>query len=141
MWAAVILHYLDRRYKLLLWGRGPAIADSLDQPDLCIFAESVLGRSIEFDALPMVANIGLLAARRASAVLPAELAGAAARLPLVDIARLRARDAAQYVHQNWVAITSATLDASPCLRTTLLSWRDLYEAALVGRFEGASVVA
>jgi glycosyltransferase involved in cell wall biosynthesis len=62
-WAASILHVLDERYKLLVWGRGdelgPIHAFPRQQgiPDLLSIAEERLGRRVEFEELLPAADV------------------------------------------------------------------------------------
>ena len=69
-----ILHVLDPRCRLLIWGRGPAVqrlerlARALHQPRALIVAESKLGHSIEFERLVPLADLALLAAPAAPAM-------------------------------------------------------------------------
>jgi len=65
--AVSILHVLDERYRLLIWGRGQAVArlerlaKLLRQPRLLIVAERKLGRAIEFEKLLPLADVALVA--------------------------------------------------------------------------------
>lgn len=87
--AASILHVLDERYKLLLWGRGDQLARAaamgrkLNQPGLVRVAEQRLGRAVEFEELLPAADAVLVAARGAVATLPIAICMAAG-LPIVS---------------------------------------------------------
>lgn len=87
-WAAGILHVYDPRYRLLLWGRGPA-ADSvyrfnrrLIDPQLLCMAQRHLGRDTEYEELLSVADMVLVTAEGPVAPLPICMAMAAG-LPIV----------------------------------------------------------
>ncbi|HYE17187.1 MAG TPA: glycosyltransferase [Tepidisphaeraceae bacterium] len=75
-WTASILHVLDPKLRLLLWGRGPqagAVAtfgDKARQPGLMTFAERRLGRRVEFEELLGVADMAVVAATGPVATLP-----------------------------------------------------------------------
>lgn len=62
-----ILHVLDPRYRLLIWGRGQSLerlqrlAQSLRQPRLLVMAERVLSRRIEFERLVRLVDLALIA--------------------------------------------------------------------------------
>jgi glycosyltransferase involved in cell wall biosynthesis len=66
--AASILHVLDPRCRLLVWGRGPTLphlrhlAGSLRQPLVLVVAEERLGRRIDFEALLGAADVALVTA-------------------------------------------------------------------------------
>ena len=89
-WAAVVLHVLDRRNKLLLWGRGPLAEKTsrfvhrLGQPDLCSIAAERLGGSITFEQLLPAVDIALVTAAGPVATLPIAVCMAAA-LPIVGV--------------------------------------------------------
>lgn len=88
VWATSILHVLDDRYRLLLWGHGrglhlaTSLARDLAQPRLMVIAERQLGRQVEFEDLPGVADAALVAARGDVPLLPI-LDCMAAALPIV----------------------------------------------------------
>lgn len=62
-----ILHVLDPRYRMLIWGRGQTVgrleslARSFRQPQLLVVAERTLGRRIEFERLVRSADLALVA--------------------------------------------------------------------------------
>lgn len=68
--AVSILHVLEPRCRMLIWGRGPLVgrlgrlARSLRQPELLIQAEADLGRKLEFERLIRVADLALIASPR-----------------------------------------------------------------------------
>jgi len=88
-WAAGILNVLDRRRRLILWGRGDRVdslrnfADRLRQPNLLTLAEQRLGRSIDFEELTTVADMAVWASRGGAATLPLHICMAAG-LPIVS---------------------------------------------------------
>lgn len=69
-----ILHVLDQRCRLLIWGRGPSVkrlerlARLLRQPRALIVAESKLGNQIEFERLVPLADLALVASPAALAM-------------------------------------------------------------------------
>lgn len=85
--AVSILHVLDERHRLLIWGRGDAVsrlerlARLLRQPRLLVAAEPRLGRRIDFECLTRVADLAL-ASSQAPAPIPVGLCMAAG-LPIV----------------------------------------------------------
>ena len=87
-WAATIVNILDRRTRVLTWGRGPqalAVADfaaRLAQPELVIPAEQRLGQPIDFEDLLPAADVLLVPATAPDATLPIATAMAAG-LPAV----------------------------------------------------------
>jgi glycosyltransferase involved in cell wall biosynthesis len=89
VWATSILHVLDARWKLLLWGRGMQIGQlerfggGLDQPDLLSTAERRLGRPVEPEELLPAADMVLVTARGITSTLPVAICMAAA-LPIVS---------------------------------------------------------
>jgi glycosyltransferase involved in cell wall biosynthesis len=90
-WAACVLHVLDRRNRLLLWGRGPLaeqterFVERLRQPGLYRVATHRLGRPPSFEQLASVADVGLLTPTSAVDTLPIAIA-MAAMLPMIAIA-------------------------------------------------------
>jgi glycosyltransferase involved in cell wall biosynthesis len=124
-WAVSILNYLDKRYRLLCWGRGPQLqamrrfAIELSQPDLLCFAEQRLGQSIEFETLCSAADATLVTATDPVATLPIAVCMASG-LPTVAtvtytvselledrhtalmVARPTARSLAQRIMDLWV---------------------------------------
>src|SRR5687767_6498869 len=87
-WAGAIAHYLDPRYKLLLWGRGEragAVSRRADAvaADLLSAAEPVLRESVEFESLLPAADAVLITARGPVPTLPIAVCMAAG-LPIVS---------------------------------------------------------
>jgi len=89
VWTGAILHVLDPRYKMLLWGRGPLarqvkrLAERQHQPGLVNTAEHRLGRRVEFEELVPAADLVLVSATGAVDTLPIAIAMAAG-LPIVS---------------------------------------------------------
>jgi glycosyltransferase involved in cell wall biosynthesis len=85
-----ILHVLDERCRLLIWGRGPSVkrlerlARLLRQPRLLIAAESKLGHRIDFERLVPLADLALVASP-AAPPMPVAMCMAAG-LPIVSAA-------------------------------------------------------
>jgi glycosyltransferase involved in cell wall biosynthesis len=89
-WSAVVLHVLERRNRLLLWGRGPLAQKTsrfvhrLEQPGLCSIATEKLGQRITFEQLLPAADVALVTATGPVATLPIAACMAAA-LPIVAV--------------------------------------------------------
>jgi glycosyltransferase involved in cell wall biosynthesis len=89
VWATEILHVLDPRYKLLLWGRGTQIhevktfARQVTSSELLHVAEEKLPQSVEFEQLLAAADMILNTATGSVATLPLAICMAAA-LPIVS---------------------------------------------------------
>lgn len=150
IWSAAILNYLDRRHRLLLWGRGPLteglmrFADSLGLPGVCVFAEPALGRPVGFAELCPLANAALGTAGRIGPVLPAACCHAAG-LPVVAIPSPLGYELtgpsliAESSRPRPLASTlinlleQETLPADPPPVGPVTDWAQLYEDALVGR--------
>jgi glycosyltransferase involved in cell wall biosynthesis len=91
IWAAGILHVMDPRYKVLLWGRGPE-GESLRRhgrrmgaAEALRFATDELGPDCDFDQLLPAADVVLAPAERAVSTLPVAWAMGAG-LPIVATA-------------------------------------------------------
>jgi glycosyltransferase involved in cell wall biosynthesis len=88
--ATSILHVLDPRYRLLIWGRGREaesiawLAGKLRQPRLVVDAERRLGRRIDFEQLLGIADLALLTSDSTAPALPIEQC-ASAGLPLIAV--------------------------------------------------------
>jgi len=88
-WAVGIMHALDERYRLLLWGRGSEtnlvvrFVRKLRQPNLMISAESRLSRRVRFEELISVADAALISSRPFAPTLPVQICMAAG-LPIVS---------------------------------------------------------
>jgi glycosyltransferase involved in cell wall biosynthesis len=86
--AVSILHVLDPRCRLLIWGRGPTLpnlrhlAKSLRQPNVLVIAEERLGRRIEFEQLLGAADLSLITASGVTPSMPVAMCMAAG-LPIV----------------------------------------------------------
>jgi glycosyltransferase involved in cell wall biosynthesis len=76
LWAAAILNFLNPRYRLLIWGRGPMVesmkrfARLTASDSLLITAEAAIGSEIDFEQIVPVADIVLFCARAPSPILP-----------------------------------------------------------------------
>jgi glycosyltransferase involved in cell wall biosynthesis len=90
VWAASILHVLDPKYRLLLWGRGPLVAQAerfaqrTHQHGLLEVAERELRRRVPFEQLMSAADVVLVTATEPSPTLPVAVCMAAA-LPIVAL--------------------------------------------------------
>jgi glycosyltransferase involved in cell wall biosynthesis len=88
LWATGLLHVLDPRYRLLIWGRGAKVqscanlAGKLNQARALVMAEQTLGRKIEFAGLLPAADAVLFAPGGPTPVLPLALCMGAG-LPIV----------------------------------------------------------
>ncbi len=88
-WATGILHFIDPRYKLLVWGRGQnarqvvTLRERWQHPDLLVLAEQHLKRRLEFEDLLPAADVILITARGPVATLPIAISMAAG-LPIVS---------------------------------------------------------
>jgi len=76
LWAAAILNFLDPRYRLLIWGRGPMVgslrrlARAISTEALMVLAEPAIGGEIDFEQIVSAADIALFCARDPSPILP-----------------------------------------------------------------------
>ncbi len=76
LWAAAILNFLNPRYRLLIWGRGPMVESMrrfervTSSDHLLVTAESVLGGEIDFEQIVPAADMVLFCARAPSPILP-----------------------------------------------------------------------
>jgi len=90
VWAASILHVLDPRYRLLLWGRGPLaeqaerLSHRTQQPHLTSNAERKLKRAVRFEELLAAADAVLVTATGPVPTLPIAICMAAG-LPIVAL--------------------------------------------------------
>lgn len=87
VWAASIAHYLDPRYRTLLWGRGERAATAIARgravaDGMTAAAEPTLGTAVEFETLLPAADAVLVTARGPVATLPIAVCMAAG-LPIV----------------------------------------------------------
>lgn len=89
VWAMSMAHFLDARYRMLIWGRGERAgaaarqAQSLAGQGLLAVSETALGRRTEFEELLAAADTVLVTARGPVATLPIAVCMAAA-LPIVS---------------------------------------------------------
>jgi glycosyltransferase involved in cell wall biosynthesis len=89
LWAVSILHFRDPTQRLLLWGRGPHLDSTarfgrrFEQPDLFCIAEQRLGRRVEWEELPAVADAAIVAADGPVTPLPIAICMAAG-VPIVS---------------------------------------------------------
>jgi glycosyltransferase involved in cell wall biosynthesis len=80
LWAGSILHVLDQRYKVLIWGRGPMadacrrLAEKLNQPAVAVIAQEKLGRAVEYEELLAAADAVAFAPRGPTPLLPLMIA-------------------------------------------------------------------
>jgi glycosyltransferase involved in cell wall biosynthesis len=90
VWAASILHVLDPKYRLLLWGRGPLSAQAVrfahrtHQHGLMEVAEHELKRPVRFEELLGATDAVLVTATGPASTLPIAVCMAAA-LPIVAL--------------------------------------------------------
>jgi glycosyltransferase involved in cell wall biosynthesis len=88
--ATSILHVLDPRHRILLWGRGretrsiARLGARLRQPNVVVDAERKLGHPIEFERLLSAADLALITGTNSAPTLPIALCAAAA-LPIVAV--------------------------------------------------------
>lgn len=89
LWAASILHMMNAKYKLLLWGRGEGIGKVRTfnrrclRPEQSASAEQALGARVEFEQLLPAADSMLVTASGPVSTLPIAI-GMAAALPIVS---------------------------------------------------------
>ena len=90
VWAASILHVLDPRYRLLLWGRGPLVmqaerfAQRTHKHGLMEVAQRELRRRVPFEQLMSATDAVLVTATEPAPTLPLAVCMAAA-LPIVAL--------------------------------------------------------
>lgn len=76
VWAGSILHVLDPRYRILIWGRGDQVdsmrrlAMAQRQPRMLVVAESALRRRVEMEELFPAADVALVTPRSPIPLLP-----------------------------------------------------------------------
>ena len=110
VWTGSILHVVDERYRVLLWGRGARIdtaaglGTKLHQKNLVIVAERALGREVEFDNLLCAADALLVCAEGATETLAVALAMKAG----VPIVAARNPHLAELLIDDSTAMTVAT---------------------------------
>jgi glycosyltransferase involved in cell wall biosynthesis len=121
VWAASILHVVDERYRVILWGRGPRLdaaadlGDKLRQPGLVVVAERLLGRAVDFSDLLPAADAMLVTASAPIPTLPIALAMARG-LPIVSVERPELRD---ILIDNETAFTVTPAGAHPLAQRAL----------------------
>lgn len=156
-WAAVILYFFDRKYRFVVWGRGPVMdptrryITSLRQPGFSVVAEDAADRSIEWESVAQTADVALFTAARPSGLYAARVCEALG-VPIVaaptSIAReldpsnvtfsltSRARIMAAAVHK---LEESGTLTRKPPIispvNAEVSAWKRVYDDAIVGRME------
>jgi glycosyltransferase involved in cell wall biosynthesis len=88
VWSTAILNFLDGRYRLLTWGRGPCV-ESLGRftrsgrhDHLLVQAEKKLRRAIDFEQIIPAASAAIVSAEAASPMLPVFIC-MAAEIPIV----------------------------------------------------------
>jgi glycosyltransferase involved in cell wall biosynthesis len=96
IWSTAILHFLDERYRLLVWGRGPSVeslsrfARSGRHERVLVQAERQLQRAIDFEQIIPSADAAIVSAEGLAPTLPlficmaAGLPVVAARTPATD---------------------------------------------------------
>jgi glycosyltransferase involved in cell wall biosynthesis len=88
LWSAAILHFLDERYRLLTWGRGPSVASLTRFAQagrhewVLVRAEQQLRRTIDFEQIIPAADAAIVSAEALAPKLPL-LICMAAGLPVV----------------------------------------------------------
>jgi glycosyltransferase involved in cell wall biosynthesis len=76
VWVASILHVLDPRVRLLLWGRGECAKSAIElgrklgQPGLVVLAERQVRAPIEFEQLPAAADMAFITVKRGAPLRP-----------------------------------------------------------------------
>jgi glycosyltransferase involved in cell wall biosynthesis len=111
-WAGVVLHVLDQRNRLLLWGRGPLAANAsrfvhrLEQPKFCNIATDRLGPAITFEQLLPAVDVALVTASRPVATLPIAACMAAA-LPIVAVVSSTVSELLEDRHNAMLVSTSS----------------------------------
>lgn len=134
---AAIAWFVDRRHRLLLWGRGPAIdrvrrfARSLNLPDFFVVAEDQLGQPVAWPALASVADLVLHGAGAASSVLPRIICRHLG-VNVLDASEKTPRAAAQEV-LRWFESGRPPIAPPASAGSTPQDWRALYHDAVIGR--------
>jgi glycosyltransferase involved in cell wall biosynthesis len=88
IWAGTIVNVLDRKTRIILWGRGPLARDAarfaanLAQPEMLRLAEQHVGRSLDFEDLLPAADMAVVSATGSVATLPIAITMAAG-VPIV----------------------------------------------------------
>jgi glycosyltransferase involved in cell wall biosynthesis len=114
VWAASILHVVDQRYRVLLWGRGPRLGRAaglgakLRQQGLVVVAEWKLGGATAFADIIPAADAVLVAARSSAPTLPVAMAMAAG-VPVVAVAT---PEVSEFISEREMALTVSPEAAS-----------------------------
>ncbi|HEY1921463.1 MAG TPA: glycosyltransferase [Tepidisphaeraceae bacterium] len=88
VWSTAILHFLDERYRLLIWGRGPCVralnrfTRSGRHEKILVQAEQRLGRPVDFEKIISLASAAIVSAEASAPMLPVFICMAAG-LPIV----------------------------------------------------------
>ncbi len=107
LWATAILHVLDPRYKLLIWGRGPRsgalqrFARGMRLPEVLTLAEQRLGREMAFESLPSAADAIVATGDDDAPALPVAIAMAAA-LPIIATVHSTVSELLEDRHTAWM---------------------------------------
>jgi glycosyltransferase involved in cell wall biosynthesis len=96
LWAVAILHVLDPRWRMLVWGRGPMVeslrrmARTSELPNVLVCAEDRLTDSRRFEQVALSADAAIISSRGGSPILPVAIC-MAGRVPIVaaDTAEIR----------------------------------------------------
>jgi glycosyltransferase involved in cell wall biosynthesis len=110
IWSTAILHFLDERYRLLIWGRGPCIESlrrftrSGRHEKVLVQAEQRLERAIDFEQIIPAANAAIVSAGALAPMLPIFICMAAG-LPIVA-AKTPATD--EFLKDNVTALIEPT---------------------------------
>ncbi|MFI5378707.1 MAG: glycosyltransferase family 4 protein [Tepidisphaerales bacterium] len=89
LWATAILHHLDPRYKLLLWGQGPDLdrvirfRQRMANADCLRVAQPLVGRTLDFEDLLPATDMVVISATGLTQTLPVVIAMAAG-LPIAS---------------------------------------------------------
>jgi hypothetical protein len=158
-WAAVILYFFDRKYRFVVWGRGPVMdpmrryMTALRQPGFSVVAEDAAGRSLEWESVAQTADVALFTAARPSGLYAARVCEALG-VPIVaaptSISRELDRSNAAFSLTSRARIIAAAAHklaesetrtgkppiASPAT-AEVLAWKRVYDDAIVGRMEDA----
>jgi glycosyltransferase involved in cell wall biosynthesis len=111
-WAAVLLHVLDPRNRLLLWGKGELAArearfiQCLGQPNLCGIATERLSSAITFEQLLPATDLAIVTASRPVSTLPIAVCMAAA-LPIVAVVSSTASELLEDRHNAMLVGTNS----------------------------------
>ncbi len=110
IWSTAILHFLDERYRLLVWGRGPSVeslsrfARSGRHERVLLLAEQQLQRAIDFEQIIPAADAAIVSADGLAPTLPLFICMAAG-LPVVA-AKTPATD--EFLKDNLTALIEPT---------------------------------